>query len=112
MFLTENGPSYAMHTQCLLMRKFLQISHMSGFVDLRVVEESGFVRGCKLNLYKQHRFFSIIADEAAAATTFKAFGSFGGNIKIKESTNICWKMPQHVDIKITVGALHMYTNNG
>ena len=42
----------------------LQIfSHISGFVDLWVVQESGFVRGWKLNLYKQHQFFSIIADE-------------------------------------------------
>ena len=43
-------------------------------VDLRVLQESGFVRGWKLNLYKQHQFFSIISDEpAAAATAFKAF---------------------------------------
>ena len=57
---------------------------MSGFVDLRVAQESGFVRGgWKLNLYKQRQFFSIIPDEPAAATAFKAFEGFGGNIKIK-----------------------------
>ena len=44
---------------------FVQISHMSGFVDLRVSAESGFVRGWELNLSKQLQFFSIIADEPA-----------------------------------------------